>query len=73
MSLYFVSIAIDIIAILAVIFVMYAFLVPPLLGAPFVPTKKKTLQRMIELADLKSGERAVDLGSGDGRIISTGI
>ena len=38
-------------------------------GAPFVPTDKLTLERMITLAEIKPGEKLVDLGSGDGRII----
>jgi len=69
MEFYYIGIAINLLAIAAIIFVLYAFLIPPLLGAPFVATNKKTLQQMIELADIKPGERAVDLGSGDGRIV----
>ena len=36
---------------------------------PFVPTPKRIIRRMIELADIKDNERIVDLGSGTGRII----
>lgn len=37
-------------------------------GAPFVATPSATVQKMIRLADIKPGEKAVDLGSGDGRL-----
>ena len=36
---------------------------------PFVPTPKKIIRQMIELADIKDNERIVDLGSGTGRIL----
>jgi len=36
---------------------------------PFVPTPKKIIRKMIDLADIKDQERIVDLGSGTGRII----
>ncbi|MCX6746048.1 MAG: class I SAM-dependent methyltransferase [Candidatus Parcubacteria bacterium] len=36
---------------------------------PFVPTPKKIIRHMIELADIKDNERIVDLGSGTGRIL----
>lgn len=38
-------------------------------GAPYVPTKQKAVQKMIDLAGIKPGQKAVDLGSGDGRIV----
>lgn len=37
--------------------------------APFVPSDDARVAGMIALAGLKPGERAVDLGSGDGRIV----
>lgn len=39
-----------------------------LLGAPFVPIEAVVLKRMIELITIQPGEKAADLGSGDGRI-----
>ncbi|MFA5188274.1 MAG: class I SAM-dependent methyltransferase [Patescibacteria group bacterium] len=36
---------------------------------PFVPTPKKIIRQMIELAEIKTNERIVDLGSGTGRIL----
>jgi len=37
--------------------------------APFVPTKKRDLKRVFELANLKEGELVYELGSGDGRFL----
>lgn len=39
------------------------------LGVPFLPTHNKQAERMIQLSGLKQGMRAVDLGSGDGRLL----
>ena len=38
-------------------------------GAIYLPTKQAILKKMIELADIKPGEKAVDLGAGDGRLV----
>ncbi|MFA6391216.1 MAG: hypothetical protein WCW66_00495 [Patescibacteria group bacterium] len=38
-------------------------------GAPWVPTKKKDLNRLIELSGIKDGDIVFELGSGDGRIL----
>jgi len=38
-------------------------------GAPWVISNSITVQNMLELAELKSGETLYDLGSGDGRIL----
>ena len=39
-------------------------------GAPYVPTKRKDVQAALKLAKLKPGELIIDLGSGDGRLLS---
>lgn len=36
---------------------------------PFVPSSVQRVSTMIELADIKPGQKAVDLGAGDGRIV----
>ena len=36
---------------------------------PFVTTSADTAKLIVRFADLKPGERAVDLGSGDGRVV----
>jgi len=38
-------------------------------GAPYIVMRKKEAKRMIELAEIKKGERVYDLGSGDGRLV----
>lgn len=38
-------------------------------GAPYVPTDDETIQNIIALSEIKTGEKVVDLGSGDGKMI----
>lgn len=38
-------------------------------GAPYVPVKRKALSKIIAFADIKPGQKAADIGSGDGRIV----
>src|SRR3989338_8998163 len=38
-------------------------------SVPFVPTPKRTVDKMIELADLKGGETVYDIGAGDARML----
>lgn len=38
-------------------------------SAPYVPTWGERFQNVIELAQVKPGEKVVDLGSGDGRLV----
>ena len=38
-------------------------------GAPYLPTHRESIAKMIELARVKTGDKMVDLGSGDGRIV----
>jgi protein-L-isoaspartate O-methyltransferase len=37
--------------------------------APYYPTPETVVDRMLELGQLKAGEKMFDLGSGDGRIV----
>jgi protein-L-isoaspartate O-methyltransferase len=39
--------------------------------APYVPSPQVVVERMLEAADLKSGETVYDLGCGDGRVVIT--
>jgi SAM-dependent methyltransferase len=39
--------------------------------SPFVATPQEVVDRMLELAEVKSGDVVYDLGSGDGRIVIT--
>ena len=40
-------------------------------AAPYVPTNKKRVKTMIEMAQVASTDTVLDLGSGDGRIVLT--
>lgn len=51
-----------------VVFAVFLF-VGVCIGAPFVPTGKKKIARMMALADVKPDEVCMDLGSGTGRIV----
>src|ERR1700722_2230834 len=37
--------------------------------APYYPTPLTIVERMLDLGELKAGEKMFDLGSGDGRIV----
>jgi predicted RNA methylase len=37
--------------------------------APYYPTPPSIVQKMLEIGEVKSGEKLFDLGSGDGRIV----
>ena len=38
-------------------------------AVPYVPTSRKAVRKMIELANIENNEKIIDLGSGTGRII----
>ena len=40
-------------------------------GAPWVPTSRQVICRMLEMAELRPGEVVYDLGCGDGRVLIT--
>lgn len=42
---------------------------PPALDVPYVPTPTEVVNRMLDMAQIKKGEKHYDLGSGDGRIV----
>jgi len=48
-----------------IFFLTLAFLT----GAPYVPTKNQTANKMLEFSDLKPGMKLYDLGSGDGKLL----
>lgn len=53
--------------------ILLAIFIPTMIafftGAPWVPTPTQRVKRMLELAELKPGDRVYDLGCGDGRIV----
>jgi cyclopropane fatty-acyl-phospholipid synthase-like methyltransferase len=48
-----------------------AYAQEPQLDVPYVPTNQETVEKMLELADVKPGDVVYDLGCGDGRIVIT--
>lgn len=38
-------------------------------GGPFVPSSKKSVDAMVALAKIRSGQTVIDVGSGDGRVL----
>lgn len=72
MGLIFAAFLAIILGIFSVLFIMLEFYVGVIgyiKGAPFVPSKPKRIQTMIDLANITEGMRVVDLGSGDGSIV----
>lgn len=52
------------------IFAVFLNIVPIMFrGAFFAPSERKEVERIILLSGAKSGDKAVDLGSGDGRLV----
>jgi len=61
----------EIILIIEVIILALLFIptVMALLIAPWVPTPEKRILKMLELANIKPGDKVYDLGCGDGRMV----
>ena len=53
----------------AVLLVLITATIGGLSAAPWVPTKGKDVGRMIDLAEIKGGDKVYDLGCGDGRLV----
>ena len=52
------------------IFLFLIFTIPFIFhGAIYVASTEEKIKKMIELAEMKSGEKVADLGAGDGRLI----
>jgi len=49
--------------------VAVSVLVPEFKGAPWVPTSRKLVSKVLKMEDIKPGEIVYDLGSGDGRLV----
>lgn len=44
-----------------------------LAGAPFVPTKRQMVNDLFKKIKIKKGQKVVELGSGDGRVVRTAV
>jgi hypothetical protein len=54
--------------ILFILILVFGFVI--LFGAPYLPTLKKQINPAFDLLNLKEGQTLIELGSGDGRILS---
>ena len=54
-----------------IVFVLLVFLLTMVLAnaAPWVPTRRRDMERILALAKIKPGEVFYDLGCGDGRLL----
>jgi hypothetical protein len=59
----------DIILTLLLIFLLASAAYAGFVFAPWLPTRKKDLERIKRLADLKPGQTFYDLGCGDGKVV----
>jgi len=55
--------------VLAAFSLVFGFFFPLSRGAIFVPSTREKTLLMSEMAEVEPGDRAVDLGSGDGRVV----
>ena len=54
---------------LVALIIVLPFALVLLVGAPYLPTRKKQANQALDLLDLKKGDLVVDLGSGDGVVL----
>ena len=70
MQILAIFITIILIVVLAITLIMLiAVVISNFTSAPFLPSNKKALNKMIEMADLNSDDIVYDLGSGDGKVV----
>jgi len=50
-----------------ILILVFSFVI--LFGAPYLPTLQKQAEDAFELLDLRTGDRLLELGSGDGRVL----
>ncbi len=52
-----------------IVYIIFFSVIPMVRGAFYAPTNKEALETMVRLARVEQGEKAIDIGSGDGRIV----
>lgn len=67
--MFFILIFVELFAIAVVILAIYFIGRPMVHGAIYFPTSFPSIRTIMRFADIKPGQRVVDLGSGDGRVI----
>jgi SAM-dependent methyltransferase len=56
--------------VLGVSFLGTAWIYLPLMwGAPWIPARMSVVKRILQLADVQPGQKVIDLGAGEGRIV----
>ncbi len=58
------------IVIIFLLLIFVGFAVGGLLGAPWVPTYKRDIGKILDDTQLKSGDTYIELGCGDGRLVA---
>jgi hypothetical protein len=69
MTIYIYAIFVLMMMLTGIIIIVGYFLFNGIISVPWVRTPRKLTDEMLKLANLKSGERVVDFGSGDGSIV----
>jgi len=64
MNIWYTILFVEVVVIAFMIWVVWSVVV----GAPWLPTPKSKVRKMLEFAQVKEGDVVYDLGSGDGRI-----
>jgi cyclopropane fatty-acyl-phospholipid synthase-like methyltransferase len=59
----------SIFALAAVLLLAVMVIGPALFGSPWHPISRRDLKRALDFCDAQAGERIIDLGSGDGRVL----
>jgi hypothetical protein len=59
----------QILFLIVLLYIIYLLFYSMLKGAPYAPIHKEHLPIMLKLLRVKPGEKAVDIGAGDGRIV----
>jgi SAM-dependent methyltransferase len=65
------STLISILALAAVLLLAVMVIGPAMFGSPWHPISRKDLKRALDFCEAQVGERIIDLGSGDGRVLIT--
>jgi len=56
-----------------VLLLLIGFLIGGLMGAPWVPSRRIDVEAMLDAAKLNRGQRFVELGCGDGRLVAAAV